>query len=168
MSPAVICLKTDKGRAEIAARSDALSPLQRRVLILVDGKKSVSDLSAFVRVGELEGALAHLLALGMVASSNEVSIQQDPVAPGFAAADATQAPRPATSLAHFKDVREQASVFVRTSLGTSGEPIWQAIDRSSSPEELRKLLRGIEIFVGQRLSAETTQAFARRFGTLLL
>jgi hypothetical protein len=154
VSLAVICTKTDKGRAEIAARSDALSPLERRVLILVDGRKSVGDLGAFVRVGDLDGALAHLLALGMVTSTNEVSTQQ--------------APRPATSLAHFNEVREQASTFVRESLGASGEPIWAAIDRSNSPEELRKLLRGIEIFVGQRLSAETTQAFARRFGALLL
>lgn len=168
MNLAVIFIKTDKGRAEIAARSDVLSPLQRRVLILVDGKKMVNDLGAFVRVGELEGALAHLLALGMVASTDAVSTLQAPVAPGFAATDATQVPRAATSLAHFKDVRTQASAFVRDSLGTSGEPICEAIDRCNSPDELRKLLRGIEIFVGQRLSAETTQAFARRFGALLL
>lgn len=168
MNLAVVFIKTDKGRAEIAARSDALSPLQRRVLILADGKKSVNDLGAFVRVGELDGALAHLLALGMIAPTDEVPTLLDPVAPGFAAADATQAPRPATSLAHFKEVRIQASTFVRDSLGASGEPICEAIDRCNSPEELRKLLRGIEIFIGQRLSAETTQAFARRFGALLL
>jgi len=168
MNLAVICIKTDTGRAEIAARSDALSPLQRRVLILVDGKKTVNDLGAFVRAGELDGAMTHLLALGMIASTDEVSALQAPVAPGFAAAQATQAPRPATSLAHFLAVREQASAFVRDSLGASGEPICEAIDRCKSPEELRKLLRGIEIFIGQRLSAETTQAFARRFGALLL
>lgn len=168
MSVAVIYIKTDKGRAEIAARSDALSPLQRRVLILVDGKKTVNDLGAFVRVGELEGVLAHLQALGMMALTDAVSDLQAPVAPGFAAAQAAQAPRPATSLVHFQAVRAQASTFVRDSLGSSGEPICEAIDRCNSPEELRKLLRGIEIFIGQRLSAETTQAFARHFGALLL
>lgn len=168
MNLAVICIKTDKGRAEIAVRSDALSPLQRRVLILVDGKKTVNDLGAFVRVGELGGALEHLLALDMVAPTDEISTLQVPVAPGFAAAEPAQAPRPATSLAHFMAVRAQASAFVQDSLGASGEPICAAIDRCSSPEELRKLLRGIEIFVGQRLSPETTQAFARRFGALLL
>ncbi len=168
MNLAVIFIKTDKGRAEIAVRSDALSPLQRRVLILVDGKKAANDLGAFVRVGELEGALAHLQATGMIAPTDAVADLQAPVAPGFAAAHATQAPRPATSLVHFQAVRAQASTFVRDSLGASGEPICEAIDRCNSPEELRKLLRGIEIFVGQRLSAETTQAFARRFGALLL
>ncbi len=168
MNLAVIYIKTDKGRAEIAARSDVLNPLQRRLLIVVDGIKPASDLGAFVRVGELDSALEHLLAQGMIAPTQQVLTLQAPVAPGFAAVDATQAPRPATSPAHFQAVREQASTFVRESLGASGEPICDAIDRCDSPEELRKLLRGIEIFVGQRLSAETTQAFARRFGALLL
>ena len=168
MNLAAICIKTDKGRAEVAARSDALSPLQRRVLILVDGKKTLTDLGSFVRVGELDDALAHLLALGMVAATDAVSTEQAPVAPGYAAAEPTEAPRPATSPAHFLAVRGQASAFVRESLGSPGEPICNAIDRCNSPEELRKMLRGIEIFVGQRLSAETTQAFARRFGALML
>ncbi len=168
MNLALICIKTDKGRAEIATRSNALSPLQRRVLIFVDGKRTVNDLSAFVRVGELGGALSHLMALGMIESTDSASTLEAPVAPGFAAAEPTQAPRPATSLAHFQEVRQQASAFVRESLGASGEPICEAIDRCNSPDELRKLLRGIEIFIGERLSAETTQAFARRFGALLL
>jgi hypothetical protein len=30
------------------------------------------------------------------------------------------------------------------------------------------MLRGVEVFVGQRLDAATTQAFARHFGSLLL
>ncbi|MBP7493250.1 MAG: hypothetical protein KA803_14280, partial [Rhodoferax sp.] len=63
---------------------------------------------------------------------------------------------------------QEASDFVRERLGQGGEPIGDAIDRCTNPAELRKLLRGIEIFIGQRLSAETTQAFARHFGALLL
>ena len=166
--------KTDAGRAEIAGRSHNLSALQRRVLILVDGKKTVNALQAFVRVGELESALDHLLQEALIetavdsADANRDTSLQAPAAPGFVAAEQAEAPRPATSVQEFVKVRGQASSFVQEKLGDAAEPICQAIDRCESPAELRKMLRGVEIFVGQRMSAETTQAFARHFGALLL
>ncbi|WP_157979223.1 hypothetical protein [Rhodoferax ferrireducens] len=161
-------IKTEKGRAEIAGRSGSLSALQRRVLIVVDGKKTVNDLGAFVRVGELDSVLDHLLRAGLIAFTDDITLLQQPAAPGFAAAEATDLPRPATSPQEFEKVRQQASDFVLDKLGASGAPICDAINRCDSPAELRKLLRGVEIFIGQRMSAETTQAFARHFGSLLL
>lgn len=41
-------------------RTDALDTSQRRLLILVDGTPTVNDLGAYVRVGDLDGALAYL------------------------------------------------------------------------------------------------------------
>lgn len=168
MNPGVIYIKTDAGRAEVAGRSGVLSALQRRVLILVDGKKTVNALGAFVRVGELDAVLASLLQAGLITAQEGIAPLPEPVAPGFAAVEATQAPRPATSLDEFKKIRQQTSSFVVARLGEAGEPICAAIDRCDSPAELRKLLRGVEIFVGQRLNAEAAQTFARHFGTLLL
>jgi hypothetical protein len=168
IDPGTIYVKTDKGRAEVAERGAIINPLQRRVLILVDGKKMANDLGAFVRVGELDGVLTMLLQQELIASTRDPAPLLAPVAPGFSAASAAAVPRPATSPAEFQKVRQQASDFVKERLGASGEPICVAIDRCDSPEALRKLLRGVEIFVGQRLSAETAQAFARHFGALLL
>lgn len=168
MNPGMKYIKTDKGRAEMAGRSGALSALQRRVLIVVDGKKTVNDLGAFVRVGELEGVLDQLLQEGLIASTDNIAPLQPPAAPGFVAAEASEPPRPATSPEEFVKVRQQASCFVFENLGASGDPICDAINRCNSPAELRKMLRGVEIFIGQRMSAETTQAFARHFGSLLL
>lgn len=168
MNPGTTYLKTDKGRAEVAERSGSLNPVQRRVLIMVDGKKTVNDLGAFVRAGELDGALAHLEHEALIAASDFVAPLLAPAAPGFAASSATERPRAATSPEEFKKVRQEASAFVLERLGASGEPICVAIDRCDSPAELRKLLRGVEIFVGQRLNAQAAQAFARHFGALLL
>lgn len=168
MSPGVIYIKTDKGRAAVAERSVALSGLQRRLLIVVDGKKTVNDLGALVRSGELEGLLGVLLEHGLIEPTGNVAILQAPSAPGFAAAPVNEPPRAATNPQAFVAVRQEASAFVRERLGKGGEPICDAIDRCKSPAELRKLLRGIEIFIGERLSAETTHAFARHFGALLL
>lgn len=161
-------IKTDSGRAEVAGRSRALSAVQRRVLIVVDGKKTVNDLGAFVRVGELDAALDHLLQEGLIESTDFITSLQTPAAPGYAAADTTKPPRAATCPQEFEKVRDEAARFVSDRLGGAGHPICEAIDRCNSPTDLRKLLRGVEIFIGQRLSAETTQAFARHFGGLLL
>jgi len=160
--------KTDAGRAEMAGRSRNLSALQRRVLILVDGQKTVNALGAFVRVGELDAVLDHLLQEGLIESTTISTCLQEPAAPGFSAAGMDEAPRPATSPQEFIKVRQLASDFVQDRLGSAGEPICAAIDRCESPFELRKMLRGVEIFVGQRLSAGTAQVFARHFGALLL
>ena len=168
MNPGVTCSKTDKGRAALAERGHALSGLQRRVLIMVDGKRTVNDLGAFVRIGELDAVLEHLLREGLIESTDDMTALQAPAAPGFAAACEKQAPRAATHPEEFLKVRQQTSNFVRERLGSAGEPICTAIERCESPAELRKLLRGVEIFIGQRLDPETTQAFARHFGALLL
>ena len=168
MNPGVIYIKTDKGRAAVAARSGELSALQRRLLIVVDGHKTVNDLGALVRPGELDGTLSFLLDHSLIAPTGDVAILQAPSAPGFAAAPVNDPPRAATSPQAFMAVRQEASAFVLERLGKAGEPICEAIDRCTNPAELRKLLRGIEIFIGDRLSPETTHAFARHFGALLL
>ena len=169
MNPGTVYFKTDKGRAEVAGRSGAVNLAQRRVLILVDGKKTVNDLGAFARAGELEPDLVHLRQLGLIESSENDEPLPPPAAPGFAApASPTEAPRPATSLEEFSKVRGDASNFVADRLGVAGVPICGAIERCKSPEELRRLLRGVEAFVSEKLDAETAQSFARHFGKLLL
>ena len=168
MNPGMTYIKTDKGRAELAGRSRALDAVQRRLLVLIDGNKTVNDLAVFVRVGELDEALDHLLREVLIESTDCIAPLQAPAAPGFAATAAAEEPRPASSPKEFNEVRQQASDFVLERLGSAGEPLCDAIDRSQNPAELRKMLRGVEIFVGQRLSAETTQAFVRHFGSLVL
>lgn len=168
MDPGTRFGKTDQGRQEMARRSGALSAVERRLLIVIDGTRSFNDLGSFVRVGELDGAMQKLLALGMV-GYQEPSVVLGPTAgEGFSAPTPLEAPRPATDPQAFEAVRDQVARFVQNRLGEAGEPICAAILRCRNPQELRALLRGIEVFIGQRLDAETTQAFARHFGNLLL
>lgn len=168
MNAGTTLTKTDKGRREMAERSGKLTAVQRRLLILVDGKKTVNDLGAFVRVGELTVALAHLQDLGLIAPSGEPVELEPSAGPGFVASRPAELPRAATSPKEFTLVRAEAAAFVKERLGAAGEPICAALERCKSPDELRSMLRGIEVFVGQRLDQQTTQAFARHFGALLL
>lgn len=168
MNPGMIYTKTGKGRAEVAGRGQSLNPVQRRLLIVIDGKKTVNDLEAFVRIDELDAALDFLQREDLIESTDHIESMPMPVAPGFVSAHAAQAPRAATSPSEFKQVRQETSRFVLDHLGAAGEPICSAIERCESPAELRQLLRGVEIFIGQRLSPESTQQFVRHFGALLL
>lgn len=160
--------KTDAGRREVAQRSARLSTVERRLLILIDGHKTVNDLDAFVRAGERDPALARLVALGLVAPDGPAAALEAPVAAGFAASEPQQSPRPATSVQAFEQTRSEVARFVHNRLGDPAEPICEAIHRCRNPQELRALLRGIEVFIGDRLDPATTQAFARHFGSLLL
>lgn len=160
--------KTEAGRHEVNHRSGRLSTVERRLLILVDGHKTVNDLGAFVRVGELDPALDHLVVLELVGPQGEAAPLPPPVAPGFSAPVPLEPERPATSVQAFEQTRAEVARFVHNRLGEPAEPICDAIHRCRNPQELRALLRGIEVFIGQRLDAATTQAFARHFGSLLL
>ena len=58
---AAIYAKTAQGQQEIQSRSLGLAPLARRVLVLVDGKRSGQDLSTFVPGGDITAQLTELL-----------------------------------------------------------------------------------------------------------
>ncbi len=168
MEPGTRLTKTHAGREEVQHRSPRLSTTERRLLILVDGHKTVNALGAFVRVGELEPALEHLLGLALIAVDGVPMLLEPAVAPGFSAPVPLEPARPATDMQAFDQVRTEVARFVHNRLGAPAEPICDAIHRCRNPQELRALLRGIEVFVGQRLDPDTTQAFARHFGSLLL
>lgn len=168
LQPGTCLTKTEKGRQEIARRTGALTAVQRRLLILVDGHKTVNDLGAYVRVGELGGALQHLMTLELVAPDGVDVLLEPAVAEGFSNPIPLEPPRAATDPQAFAQVRIEAERFVHNRLGSAGDPICEAIARCRNPQELRAMLRGVEVFVGQRLDAATTQAFARHFGSLLL
>jgi hypothetical protein len=168
MNPDLKYSKTDEGRAEIARRSPALSAAQRRLLIVIDGSKSVDDLAGLVRVGELDSALARLLQLDMIEVANQDEPKLATDALGVATSAPAQEPLTVFSPDDFRQVRQKTSSFVSEILGSASEPLCDAIERCDNPAELRKMLRGVEIFVGQRLNAETTQALAQYFRSLPL
>lgn len=168
MNPGTIFLKTDKGKAEVTSRTANLNPVQRRLLIVIDGKKTITELATMARIGELPAALESLHLLGLIEAPGLPMPMQEPLAPGFAPAAPKEAPRAATSPEHFVVVRQDASDYLMARLGPSGQSICEAIDCCDNPEDLRKMLRGIEILIGQRLDSATTNEFVRYFGKLLL
>jgi hypothetical protein len=58
--------KTPRGQHEIGQPARTLPPKTRRALILVDGEKSVADLSPMFRPGEVDQILEELQASGHI------------------------------------------------------------------------------------------------------
>jgi hypothetical protein len=96
---AAIFSKTPVGQQEIQSRALGLAPLVRRILVLVDGKRSGRDLSAFVSGSDdIERILGALLSQGCVAAEvpSKAAVPAAkaaaPAAPAASAASETAAP----------------------------------------------------------------------------
>lgn len=68
--------KTPKGLAEIANRSGGLSPRVRRVLIMIDGKKSVEDLRSMLQSDDLQHTLGMLEEDGYIEMTAQAAQNQ--------------------------------------------------------------------------------------------
>jgi hypothetical protein len=66
MDGSIVYSKTPKGVAEVAARSAQLSMTARRILIMIDGRRSIEDLLPVVRHGELDGIISQLEGSGLI------------------------------------------------------------------------------------------------------
>ncbi len=70
----VVFAKTDKGRTEITDRSGGLHPRTRRVLIMIDGKRTVAELRDLVAADDLTHTLGELEEAGYIEAT---AVRQD-------------------------------------------------------------------------------------------
>lgn len=66
MTKNVVFAKTDRGREELATRSGRLTPRERRVLILVDGRNTVDNIRDLVNADDLTHTLGMLEEAGLI------------------------------------------------------------------------------------------------------
>ncbi len=88
--------KTPLGVEEMQARKLGLSPLERRVLILIDGKRNFQELAAMAGNVALPDILANLMEKGCIQATGRVAA---PVAPAAAPSGVPAAAVPATPAA---------------------------------------------------------------------
>ena len=77
----VVFAKTQKGQEEITTKAGGLTPRQRRVLIFIDGKRSVDDLRGMLQADDLQHTLGLLEEDGYIAVSSVVTQQGKVSAP---------------------------------------------------------------------------------------
>lgn len=150
----IIYRKTAKGVREVSERSFSLEKHVRRVLIMVDGIKDVTELSVFIRAGELDDTLSLLLSQGFIEEGEgHVAVDDHP----------HQVPA-ANEPAVFALIKQHAMAEISTRLGPVAALLLTEIDACKDPLELRLKLRNIENVLVNRLGAAEGTELARRIG----
>ena len=80
----VVFAKTPKGHEEITSKAGGLTPRVRRVLIFVDGKRTVDELRGMLQSDDLQHTLGMLEEEGYIAISSVISPQGTVSAPAAA------------------------------------------------------------------------------------
>jgi hypothetical protein len=170
MEGKLIYAKTPKGVAEVAARTAQLSMTTRRVLIMMDGKRTIDELSVLVRPGEIDAIIDQLESAGLAQkASGAVAIEPAPAA----AAPRDDEPRAPTTIgAPVMDDRELTPITLDEAkrravrelndrLGPDAEVVAIRIESCRSIEEFRERVRDAERFVSAALGAAAAQDYLR-------
>lgn len=164
--PAPIYRKTDAGREEVGARKAGLSPVTRRVLILVNGQDGMAALAS-LGLPDLQSHLDTLLAFRLIEPlpANVHRSASPAAAPVTAAvADAPVAPpAPAAPAAPQVDSEEdrqvqalqrKAFLMLRQHFGPDTPTVAQAVFAARTLRDFRMALDGIEaklaIYMGRK------------------
>ncbi len=142
----VVFAKTQKGHEEITTKAGGLTPRQRRVLIFVDGKRSVDELRGMLQADDLQHTL------GMLEEDGYIAVGAVTATPGKASG-ATAAPAaPLPSVTAFSELPsssdpvrlQQARNFMVNTLNTfvgslGASSLLNRIDEAQGHEGLRAL-----------------------------
>ena len=138
----VIFTKTAKGQDEITTKAGGLTPRQRRVLIFVDGKRTVEDLRGMLQADDLQHTLGMLEEDGYIAVGSVTADKGAPAAPTAplpsvtAFSDLPSSPDPIRLQQARNFMTNTLNAFVG-SLGTSS--LLARIERADGHEALRAL-----------------------------
>lgn len=144
--------KTDSGRAAVETRQAGLSALQRRVLILIDGRRDLAELHTLFQLPALDGLIADLLSLGLIedvrstaalaaaldAGKARLAATTNPIAPVLGGVQAASFPPGSES--HLAEVLALIVSSCREHAGLHGEEIVRLAQGADSPELLRRCL----------------------------
>jgi hypothetical protein len=168
MDGTLIYMKTPKGVAEVAARTAQLSMTTRRVLIMMDGKRTVDELSTLVRPGEIEGIIDQLESTGLAqraaggAAAAPAAVNGRDVEPQ--APTTINAPviddRDLTPIT-LEEAKRRAVRELNDRLGPEAEVVAIRIENCRNIEEFRERVRDAERFVTAALGAGAAQDYLR-------
>jgi hypothetical protein len=138
MDKLTVFFKTDAGREALTSRPAGLGPRLRSLLIMVDGKRTVSDLDKLLGSdGAAESLLTQLLDQGWVESNAAVVPAAPPVLTAVVAAPAAA---PVAEALPFLEARRLVVRFINDQLGPMGEPLAIKVEGVKGAAELVSLL----------------------------
>jgi hypothetical protein len=165
MDGLLVYSKTPKGVAEIAARSAQLSMTTRRVLIMIDGRRSVDELAVLLRPGEIDAVVAQLESAGLIQRSSAGAALDVPTVAGreIDAMPTTQGPtasedgNPMT----LEEAKRRAVRELTDRLGPEAQTLAMRIENCRTIEDFRERVREAERFVTVALGAAAAADYLR-------
>lgn len=166
MDDRLVYTKTAKGVAEIAARGGTLSLAARRILIMVDGKRSVADLAPLARPGEIDGLIATLEAHGFIQRMQDAATATPrsldvPTVAGIEVHSLGTDPGEERTLLTLDEAKRRAVRALTDRLGPDAELIAMRIEQARTADELRERIKEAERVVAGLLGQAAVGEFLR-------
>jgi hypothetical protein len=162
--------KTPRGIAEISLRSAQLPMMTRRVLIMIDGKRTVDDLSILAKPGEIESAIASLESGGLIQRLSYQDAIDVPTINGrnTDAGFSTAFGGPTTSGIDerenpitLEEVKRRAVRGLHDRLGAEADSLAIRIEACGSVEEFRSCVREAERLISDALGPGAAQDYLK-------
>jgi len=168
----LVYTKTPIGIAEISLRSAQLPMATRRVLIMIDGKRTIDDLSIVVKPGEIEGVVATLENGGLIQRVSQLGALDVPTiygresesSAGAAALGPVTAegfddrdPNPIT----LEEVKRRAVRGLTDRLGPTADSLAMRLEECRTIEEFRYCVREAERFISSALGRDVAQEYLK-------
>jgi hypothetical protein len=165
MDGSIVYSKTPKGVAEVAARSAQLSMTTRRVLIMVDGKRTIDELAVLLRPGEIDAVITQLESAGLIQRNSATHAIDVPTVAGRvleSVAPTTQGGAPDEQNPMTLDEAKRRAVRELTDrLGPGAEAQAIRIEGCKTIEDFRERVREAERLVTAALGPAAAQDYLR-------
>jgi len=166
MDDRLVYTKTAKGVAEVAARGGTLSLAARRILIMVDGKRSVAELAPLARPGEIDGLVATLEAQGFIQRMQDSTTATPrsldvPTVAGIEVHSLGTEPSEERTLLTLDEAKRRAVRALTDRLGPDAEIIAMRIEQARTADELRERIKEAERVVAGLLGQAAVGEFLR-------
>lgn len=165
MDGSIVYSKTPKGVAEVAARGAQLSMTTRRVLIMVDGKRTIDELAVLLRPGEIDAVITQLESAGLIQRNSATHAIDVPTVAGRvleSVAPTTQGGAPDEQNPMTLDEAKRRAVRELTDrLGPGAESLAIRIEGCKTIEDFRERVREAERLVTAALGPAAAQDYLR-------
>ena len=170
MDGTLVYSKTPIGIAEISLRSAQLPMATRRVLIMIDGKRTVDDLSIVVKPGEIEAVLARLESGGLIQRVSQLAALDVPTIYGRDSESGANTRGPVTADGFddrdpnpitLEEVKRRAVRGLTERLGPTADSLAMRLEECRTIEEFRYCVREAERFISSALGRDVAQEYLK-------
>ena len=166
MDSQLIFSKTARGSEEISTRGAKLSLQVRRILIMIDGKRTVTDLAQFARGGEIIDVLSQLESGGFIIRppapgpatvSGPATVRR----PRTLSSTVTEGGESQRNVITLEEAKRRAVREMLDRIGPAGTDLARRIERSDTPEAFRERVREAERLVASLGGEEAALDYLR-------